>query len=55
MMMGQTEEGVLEKLFHNLCVEPLFSPSAKNALYVFFNGKKTFRRQTCVPLPFAEC
>ena len=35
MMIGQTEEGVLEKLFLNLCVEPLFSPSAENTLYVF--------------------
>ena len=56
MMMGQTEDGVLENLFLNLCAEPLFSLNAKNALYVFFNYKKTFRRQTCVPLPCAaEC
>ena len=36
MMMGQTEDGVLENLFLNLCAEPLFSLNAKNALYVFF-------------------
>ena len=35
MMMGQTEEGVLENLFLNLCAEPLFSFSAKNTLYFF--------------------